>query len=192
VITIAGAVLLYVAVAFVAVGVVGSAAMADTAAPLHVAAQAFGGNVVPVLIAIGGVTAMLGVILSQLLGLSRMSFAMARRNDLPRFLEQVHPRYGVPGRATVAIGALAAVVAATATLRSVAAAASFAILIYYWITNFAAIRMQERKIVPDAVPITGLIACTVLAASLAPRMIATGTAILALGLLARALVRRRT
>lgn len=41
------------------------------------------------LLDVGGITAMLGVILSQLLGLSRMGFAMARRGDLPRFLEQV-------------------------------------------------------------------------------------------------------
>jgi basic amino acid/polyamine antiporter, APA family len=189
VITIAGAVLLYTAVAVVAVGVIGSGAMAESTAPLHVAAQAFDGNVIPGLIAVGGVTAMLGVILSQLLGLSRMAFAMARRRDLPRVLESVHPQHGVPGRATLVIGAVAAFVAATGTLRSVAAAASFAILIYYWITNLAAIRMKERKIVPDAVPMIGLITCTVLAMSLSSTIIASGVALLALGVVLRAAVR---
>jgi len=63
-------------------------------------------------VAVGGLTAMLGVILSQLLGLSRMSFAMACRGDLPRALQRVDPRYGVPGRAVLVVGIIAAVVAA--------------------------------------------------------------------------------
>lgn len=190
IVTIAGAVLLYLAVALVAVGVVGAAAMAETAAPLHVAARAAGGSWLGTVVAIGGVTAMLGVILSQLLGLSRMVFAMARRGDLPRPLGAVHPRWGVPGRAVLAVGAVAAVVAATGTLRGVASAAAFTILIYYGIANVAALRMpREDKLYPDAVPLLGLVSCVVLALSLAPRVILTGMVVLAAGLLLRRLRR---
>jgi basic amino acid/polyamine antiporter, APA family len=190
VITIAGAVALYFAVAIVAVGAVGAAAMAETAAPLYVAAQAFPYPAVATAVAVGGVTAMLGVILSQLLGLSRMGFAMARRRDLPGFLEHVHPRYGVPGRAVLLIGAVAAVVAATGTLRGVASAASFTILVYYGIANLAALRMPARaKLFPDVVPVVGMVACAVLALSLTPSVIVAGVIVLGVGLLIRLGVR---
>jgi hypothetical protein len=43
------------------------------------------------------------------------------------------------------IGAVAAVVAATGTLRGVASAAAFTILLYYAIANLAAMRMPRRR-----------------------------------------------
>ena len=191
VITIAGAVLLYGAVALVAVGAVGAEALAATAAPLHAAAG--DAPAVAVLVAAGAATAMLGVILSQLLGLSRMIFAMARRGDLPAFLAHVDSRYGVPNRATLVIGAIAAVVAATGTLRGVAAAASFAILIYYGIANLAALRMPpEQRLYPQLVPAVGLTACVLLALSLSRPVIGTGLLVLAVGAALRVLRTRLT
>lgn len=190
-ITIGGAILLYFAVAIVAVGAAGAEGMAATAAPLQVAAAASGMPWLAVVVSVGGLTAMLGVILSQLLGLSRMAFAMARRGDLPRVLHHVHPGYGVPDRAVLLIGAIAAVVAATGTLAGVAAAAAFTILLYYAIANLAALRMPARaKLYSDAVPRVGLTACVVLALSLSPGTILTGTAVLLVGLLARLATRR--
>lgn len=188
--TIGGAVLLYGAVAAVAVGAVGAERLAATAAPLQVAADAFGWGAAGTVVSVGGVTAMLGVILSQLLGLSRMGFAMARRRDLPHWFGQVNA-HGVPGRAVLAIGAIAAVVAATGTLRGVASAASFTILIYYGIANWAALRMPAAgKLYPDAVPVVGLVACFVLAVSLSPSVIGAGLAVLAAGLVLRLVMLR--
>ena len=190
-ITIGGAIALYFAVAIAAVGAAGTTELAATAAPLHVAAQHSSARWLPTVVAIGGLTAMLGVILSQLLGLSRMAFAMARRGDLPRALAHVQPRHGVPDRAVIVIGAIAAVVAATGTLASVAAAASFTILIYYFIANLAALRMPaDRKLYPDLVPIGGLVMCTILALALPLATIAAGTVTLAAGIALRLILRR--
>jgi basic amino acid/polyamine antiporter, APA family len=189
-ITIVGAVLLYFAVAVVAVGAAGAPGMAETAAPLQVAAEAFGLPWVVIVVSVGGVTAMLGVILSQLLGLSRMAFAMSRRGDLPAFLTSIHPRYSVPGRAVLLIGAIAAVVAATGTLRGVASAAAFTILLYYAIANLAAMRMpREAKLYSDLVPWVGVISCVLLAFSLQLPVILAGLAVLAAGLVARSALR---
>jgi basic amino acid/polyamine antiporter, APA family len=190
-ITIGGAVVLYFVVALVAVGAVGAAAMAETTAPLHVAAAASPFPWLATIVAAGGVTAMLGVILSQLLGLSRMGFAMARRGDLPGFIEHVHPRYGVPDRAVLLIGAIAAVVAGTGTLRGVASTAAFTILVYYAIANLAALRMpREDRLFHDAIPLFGLVACVVLGVSLAPSVILTGVAVLGAGFALRPIFRR--
>jgi APA family basic amino acid/polyamine antiporter len=186
VITIGGAILLYTAVAVVAVGTAGTEAMASTAAPLRVAAGHTAFPWLPAVVSVGGLTAMLGVILSQVLGLSRMAFAMARRGDLPRFLEHVNANSAVPGRAVLTVGAVAALVAATGSLGGVAAAASFTILVYYGIANMAALRMpREAKRYSDAVPIVGLTACALLAVSLSPSTIGTGVAILVAGFGAR-------
>jgi APA family basic amino acid/polyamine antiporter len=180
-------------VALVAVGSVGAAAMASTAAPLQVAASAFPSRWVATAVSIGGIAAMLGVILSQLLGLSRMAFAMARRGDLPRFLERVHPRYQVPGRAVLLIGAIAAVVAGTGTLRGAASAASFTILVYYAIANLAAIRMpRQSRLYSDAIPVLGLVTSIVLAISMTATVVMTGIAILVVGFIVRRIVVRRT
>jgi APA family basic amino acid/polyamine antiporter len=131
------------------------------------------------------------VILSQLLGLSRMIYAMARRHDLPAFLARVHPRHRVPHRAVLLTGAVAAVVAGTGTLRGVAAAASFTILVYYGIANVAALRMPAAaKLYPNAVPVAGAAACMLLALSLAPAVMVTGVIVLLTGVVMRVVLRR--
>ena len=190
VLTIAGAILLYFAVAIVALGGAGASVMATTGAPLHAAAVVMGKPWLATTVAVGGLTAMLGVILSQVLGLSRMAFAMARRGDLPRVLDHVGVGSGVPDRAVLAVGVVAAIVAATGSLRAVAAAASFTILVYYGIANVAALRMPRgSKIYSNAVPIVGLIGCIALAASLPLRTIGTGVAVLVVGFVFRWLSR---
>jgi APA family basic amino acid/polyamine antiporter len=188
--TLGGAVLLYLAVGAVAVGVAGSGALAATAAPLLVAAQAARGGWLASVVAAGGLAAMLGVLLSQVLGLSRMVLAMARRGDLPRALGAVHPRYGTPSRAVIATGIIAAVIAGMGSLRDIAAAAAFAILIYYGIANLAALRMPAiAKLYSDAVPVAGLAACVGLALALPGETIGTGILLLAAGFGGRAVLR---
>jgi APA family basic amino acid/polyamine antiporter len=135
---------------------------------------------------------MLGVNFSQILGLSRMVFAMARRGDLPSALAEIHPQSGAPGRAVLLVGGAAALVAATGTLRGVAMAASFTILVYYGIANLAALRMpREAKIYSDAVPIVGLLVCTLLLFALPVVTIVNGVALLLAGVFFRMLRLRR-
>jgi APA family basic amino acid/polyamine antiporter len=178
--------LLYVAVVLVALGAVGADGMAASEAPLLAAASSFEQGWAATIISVGAVVAMLGVMLSQVLGLSRMAFAMARRGDLPRWLERVHPDHGTPHRAILLVGAVAAVVAATGTLRGVATAAAFTILVYYGIANFAALQMPAKdKLYPNVVPGVGLVACVVLAVSLDLWTIVIGCTVLAVGLLVR-------
>jgi APA family basic amino acid/polyamine antiporter len=186
VLTLVATGLLYVAVVLVALGAVGADGMAASEAPLLAAASSFEQGWAATIISVGAVVAMLGVMLSQVLGLSRMAFAMARRGDLPRWLERVHPDHGTPHRAILLVGAVAAVVAATGTLRGVATAAAFTILVYYGIANFAALQMPAKdKLYPNVVPGVGLVACVVLAVSLDLWTIVIGCTVLAVGLLVR-------
>ena len=189
-ITVAGTSVLYAAVMAAAVGGAGTDALAGSGAPLAAASEAMGAPWLAAVVSGGAVCAMLGVLLSQLLGLSRMVFAMARRGDLPSVFSAVDGRTGAPRRAVLLVGAGAFAAAGFGTLRGVAAAASFAILLYYGIANLAALRMpREAKLYPDAVPAVGLIACATLAVALPIRTAAVGIATLAAGFVVRAGVR---
>jgi basic amino acid/polyamine antiporter, APA family len=111
-----------------------------------------------------------------------MFFAMARKGDLPRRLGHVHRKYAVPDVAVFAAGAIIVLVALVGTLGWIVSAATFTILVYYAITNLAALRMPAaEKQYPNWIPALGLALCVVLAASLRPAMIAGGFALLAVG-----------
>jgi APA family basic amino acid/polyamine antiporter len=178
---------LYLAVSYVAVGTIGAEEMGRSRSPLQQAALAFPMPGMSTVVGIGATTAMLGVLLSQLFAISRMLFAMARKGDLPRRLERVHPRHAVPDLAVFTAGIIIVLVTLVGTLQWVVSAATFTILIYYTITNLAALRMPAReKQYPNWIPALGLVSCVVLAASLRPAAIAGALALLALGFVLRA------
>jgi APA family basic amino acid/polyamine antiporter len=178
------ATVLYLAVSAVVLGILGASAMASAPAPVVAAAQRVG---VGPLVAFGAGTALLGVLLSQILGISRMMFAMARRHDLPARLATVNEK-GTPLVAVVATGFLILGFLFLGGLRTIATVAAFSILLYYGIANLAALRMpREGRWLPGFVPALGLALCAVLAAGLDPRVAATGLGVLAVGLAGRAL-----
>jgi APA family basic amino acid/polyamine antiporter len=185
------AAVLYTGVALVAVASVGAEAMAASRSPLEVAARTFRLPGVVLAIAIGATTAMLGVLLSQLLGISRMIFAMARRGDLPAVFDHVHPKYGVPDRGIFIAGFVAILVALFGTFEAIVAAAAFTILLYYSIANLAALRMRkEDKLFPDWIPVAGFISCLLLAFTMPFNVIITGLGLLAVGYVWRVIYRR--
>lgn len=190
VISLVIAVGLYLAVAAVAVAVVGAPAMAESGSPLLTAAERISVPGVVQAIGVGAATAMLGVLLSQVLGISRMMLAMSRRGDLPGSLGHVNPRFAVPDRAIVLTGAIILLLAIFGTLKWIVGAATVTILLYYTITNVAALRLpSEHKLFPKWVAVAGLVTCLVLASSLSWPTIVGGTGLLAIGFGFRALLR---
>lgn len=185
------AIVLYLSAALVAVGSIGAEAMGQSDSPLETAAQSFPWRGAALATIIGGTTAMLGVLLSQLLGISRMMFAMSRRGDLPAGLDHVHPAYAVPDRGILLTGAILVVITLFGTLQVAAAAASFTILLYYALCNLSALRMNPAdKLFPDWVPALGLVSCLLLAATLPPELIFSGLGLLAAGFVFRWALRR--
>ena len=71
---------------------------------MEVGAGGFGIAGVPGLLAAAAVTAMLGVLLNLVLGLSRVLLAMGRRRDMPHTLASVDERRSTPVRAVLAVG----------------------------------------------------------------------------------------
>lgn len=191
IITITVSVLLYIAVALIAVGTVGANALAQSSSPLQRATRDFALPGVFWVVGVGATTAMLGVLLSQIVGISRMMFAMARRSDLPRVLEHTNSKYGVPDYGILLSGFVIVLLSIFGTLEWVVAAAAFTILLYYGIANIAALRLAAAdKLYPKWIAILGLIFCLLLAASLRLTTILTGLGLLTIGFILRRLFQK--
>lgn len=144
----------------------GISALASSPAPLSLAVAGAIGQTGTLLISTGAFIAMASVLLTEVLGLSRVIFAMSRNGDLPGWVGAIHPRYRIPGRAIVLIGVIVAVLSAITDLGSVLAASSLALLIYYGLTNFTALRLGKRKLYSRTVSVLRLITALALALTL--------------------------
>ncbi|MEU8567648.1 APC family permease [Streptomyces pathocidini] len=186
------ALVVYAAVAAAVLGVLGPERLAEATAPLAEAVRAAGVPQLAPVVRVGAAVAALGSLLALILGVSRTTLAMARDGHLPRALAAVHPRFHVPHRAELAVGAVVAVAAATADLRGAIGFSSFGVLTYYAIANAAAWTLTREEGRPArALPATGLVGCAALARTLPPASAATGAAVLALGALLYAVRRAR-
>ena len=191
IITIIISVVLYIAVAVVAVGSVGSAALAETVSPLQRASRVFELPGVFWVVGIGAATAMLGVLLSQIIGISRMMFAMARRGDLPQVLEHTGSRSGVPDYGIILSGVIIVMLSLFGSIEWVLSAAAFTILLYYLIANISALRLAaEDKLYPSWIAVLGAVSCVLLALSLRMSAVISGLALLAVGFALRYLYHR--
>lgn len=172
----------YAAAAVAVLSVLGPQRLASTGRPLVEAVRvANAGWLVPI-VAIGAALAALGSLLSLLLGVSRTTLAMARDRHLPRHLDAVHPRFSVPHRAEVAVGAVAAVLAATVDLRGAIGFSSFAVLVYYAIANASAYSLRpDEGAPPKIIPVLGVLGCVVVAFALPATSVIAGAACVAIG-----------
>lgn len=191
IITIIAAILLYAAVSLVAVGVIGAQEMAGSKSPLQLVANNLTTPLIGVVITIGASTAMLGVLLSQILGISRMMFAMGRRKDLFPIFEKIHDRYNVPHIGILITGLIILLLLFLGTFEFILAAAAFTILLYYSITNIAALKQApgEQRF-GKIVPVLGLLGCLALAFSLDLNVILSGVGLLIFGFLLRFLLHK--
>ncbi|WP_327325457.1 amino acid permease [Streptomyces sp. NBC_01210] len=172
------ALVVYVCVAVSVLSVLGAGDLGRATAPLSDAVRAAGAQWLAPVVRVGAAVAALGSLLALILGVSRTTLAMARDGHLPEALAAVHPRFQVPHRAELAVGAVVAVMAATADVRGAIGFSSFGVLVYYTIANASAWTLSSRSRV---VASTGLVGCLVLAFALPLSSVAAGAAVLAVG-----------
>ncbi|MFF3788018.1 APC family permease [Streptomyces sp. NPDC001933] len=183
----------YAVVAIAVLTVLGPAGLADATAPLSDAARAAGADWLVSVVRVGGAVAALGSLLALILGVSRTTLAMARDRHLPHALSAVHPRFGVPHRAELAVGAVVALLAATTDVRGAIGFSSFGVLAYYAVANASAWTLTEEEGRPNRlVPVIGLAGCTLLAFALPLSTVISGTAVLILGAAIYGLRKART
>ena len=186
---------LYVSVAATAVAVAGAEAFSEAtkaaAAPLEVVAQSFSQPWVAGLVAVGAVTAMAGVLLNLVLGLSRVLLAMARRREMPAALDHIKAETGSPTRAVWVMGAVIAGLVLTGDVKTTWTFSAFTVLIYYGITNLSALRLPpEMRRFPRWIAVAGLVSCFGLAFFVEWQVWAAGLGLLLVGFILRALVTR--
>lgn len=159
---------LYVSVGTVGVVVAGARGLYEAtqqrAAPLEVVSQSFSVAGASLVLAVGAVTAMLGVLLNLVLGLSRVLLAMGRRRDMPAAVARLDRRGVTPYVAVLVVGAIIAGLVLIGDVRVTWSFSAFTVLIYYALTNLAALRLDaQRRLFPQIVPILGLVGCLSLA-----------------------------
>lgn len=186
---------LYALVALVGVGAAGADVLSDVrnrVAPLEVAARGFGVAFAPAVLAVGAVTAMTGVLLNLILGLSRVLLAMGRRRDMPAVFGRLDPSGTTPSAAVVGIGLLIAGLVLLGDVRVTWAFSAFTVLVYYAITNLAALRLSdEQRYYPRWVSAAGLVSCLALAAFVDWPILLVGSALIVGGLVWHAVARSR-
>ena len=186
---------LYTAVGAVAIGAVGaqrfSAITAETAAPLEVVARTLAIPGARWILAVGAVTAMLGVLLNLILGLSRVLLAMGRRRDMPPALARLDATGTTPVLAVLVTGVAVAGLTAIGDVRTTWSFSAFTVLVYYALTNLAALRLPtEARLYPRSIALAGLAACLFLACWIDRETATAGLGLLVAGLLWHRLARR--
>jgi basic amino acid/polyamine antiporter, APA family len=113
---------------------------------------------------IGAISAMLGVLLNLILGLSRVLMAMGRQGDMHHSMAQLNPHHPTP---TAAIWTMGLIVTGLVTIGNVKTTWSFSafnVLIYYGITNLAALQLPKTdRRYPRWIAIGSLLGCLSLA-----------------------------
>jgi basic amino acid/polyamine antiporter, APA family len=180
----------YLAIAIVAVGVVGAPALGDAAlggAPLVRVVQKFGVPGGAQILAVGAMTALLGVLLNLILGLSRVLLAMARRGDMPRSLAQLNAAQTTPGRAVLAMGGAIALLVLVGNVKTTWSFSAFSVLGYYALANLAALQLpRDNCRYPRWIAWVGLGSCGFLAFWVEPQIWLTGLGAIGMGLVWKA------
>jgi APA family basic amino acid/polyamine antiporter len=167
-------VIIYILTGFIATGLQDYRVLAQSGSPLADAAAATGNNILVAAVSLGALIATTSVLLTNLLGVSRVSFAMARDGQLPKTAAKISSRFGTPYISILVTGVITALLPLILDLKQTVAMTSFGILSTHVIVNLSAARL--RKKMPHSttfkapfyplIPILGILSCITLMLSL--------------------------
>jgi len=171
---LAVSVLVYVLTGLTATGLQDYRILAQSGSPIAEAAKAMGNFTIVAAVSLGALIATASVLLTNLLGLSRVAFAMARNGQLPKSIAIVSSRFGTPYLSILVMGALLTALVSTLDLKQTVAITSSAILSVHLAVNFSAIRLRNKMPrstgfkVPlyPLFPLLGFFSCIILMLSL--------------------------
>jgi basic amino acid/polyamine antiporter, APA family len=174
----------YILVGTIALGLVGAGVLGKSNSPLADAIRVVGNPALVYLVSIGGMMATASVLLTSILGVSRMIFAMARRNDLPLTLSNLHQKYNTPYISILLVGAITIILVLFFDLTGVVAVSTFASLFYYSLVNISALKLKSHtKNYRKLLSAIGLLSCLILLVFVYPRTLVLGVASLLIGAL---------
>jgi basic amino acid/polyamine antiporter, APA family len=186
IVTLAVTALLYTAVAWTVSGLWTGSGIAGSSL-FEISRSLDGGFIV----SIAAAAAMAGVLLNLILGLSRVWLAMARRGDMPTALARVTD--SSPRVAVIVTGVVIAGLTLIGDLRVAWSFSAFSVLLYYAITNAAALKLTiDARMFPRWTAWAGMVSCVFLAGWLDPAVVGVSLAVIAAGVVWRLLWRQRT
>ena len=153
-VSIAIAVVIYILVAFVAIGATVAPAGTTVSAYLgeqgevaiiEVASQVFPFGIGALVLLISGLASTTSALNATTYAASRVSFAMGRENNLPSLFAKVHPKRYTPYWAVVFTGILMIVMAWTLPIADIAAAASIMFLLLFMQVNLAVLFLRRSR-----------------------------------------------
>lgn len=179
---------LYLAVAFVGIGVVGvdglQKATSNQAAPLAIVADRYAVPNGDKLLTLGAITAMLGVLLNLILGLSRVVLAMGRQGDMPSAFKRLDRSGTTPYQAVLVTGLVIGALVLIGDVMTTWSFSAFTVLIYYAITNLTALQLvSEQRRYPRWIAWVGLTGCLFLAFWVEWKTWLAGSVVICIGLL---------
>ena len=132
-----------------------------------------------------------GSLLAILAGLSRTGLQMARHRDIPGALARISPRTGGPLVAEVSVGLVAIVLVLLTDPLWLVGLSSTGVLAYYAIGHYSALAQPAtERFLPAVVPVSGLVLCVVLVATLPPLSLLAGLVWAAAGIVWFVIARR--
>ena len=174
---------IYFLVTFVAIGLVGSKVLGSTDSPLALAISTINFPYAVSIIVFGALIATFSVLLGDVLGLSRMIFAMGRKGDYPRWFGHIEKFSKTPGRAVLFAGLIIVIPTLIFDLRNLTQVASFLILIYFAFVNLSVIKLKKSLTKFSIISAMGIIGTLILAFFLSPLSIFIGFLLIFLGVI---------
>jgi APA family basic amino acid/polyamine antiporter len=194
-------VVIYVMTGFTAAGLQDYRTLAQSGSPIAEATRATGNFAIVAAVSSGALIATTSVLLTNLIGLSRVAFAMARNGQLPKSIARVSAKFGTPYISILAMGGLLVVLVFALDLKQAAAITSFSILCVHLTVNLSAIRLR-RKISSSTrfrmpfypiIPSLGFLSCIILMLSLPQESwIATAVVVIISAVLYRLKIKQHT
>jgi len=135
---------LYLLIQLVAQGILGNSLGQFSTAPLAEAASRFLGQPGRKLMLAGASISAFGFLVSDVLSSPRVIFALGRDRFLPTVFAHVHPRFHTPDVAIVAYCAVAVVLSLSSTFQELAILSNIAVLVLYFLSCGAALRLMRR------------------------------------------------
>ena len=181
-------VLLYLLVALTALNIMDAESFGATvegeAAPLMVVSQVLSLPWLGTIVTLSAITAMIGVLINLILGLSRVLLGMARRRDVPWILSRVNPQTQSPVISVLVTSIIVSLLILSGDIVFTWSFSAFTVLIYYSITNLAALKLpDELRLYPKWISVAGLAGCLFLAFWIDFSIWIPGLVLLAIGLI---------
>ena len=180
---------IYLLTAFAAVGLLDYRSLAASASPIADAAQSTGVAWAGTVVSLGALAATGSVLLTLIMGLSRVFYKMSKNKDLPPSLSLIHRDLGTPYLSILIMGAIMTILTFFFDLGQMVGLSIFGSLFYYALTNLAAFFVRRkikgaegfRTPLYPLIPILGLLTCFVLLFSLDLGSLLLGGLVILLG-----------